>query len=259
MSVFDADRPLRVVVFFSGGASGFRYLAEHDSNYGETYEVVGGFSDDPDCEGVGRLRRRGIPVQTRDIRAFYAEREAETNNLDVRAEYDAETADRIAEFTPDVVLLSGYMWIVTAPLIDAYPLLNVHPADLTVQDDDGGRRYVGYDPVYDAVAAGEAVTRSSVHFVTEDVDEGPIVAISRPFEVHRELVETLADHGADDALRDYAGAHQEWMKWSGDGPALATALDLIATGRVEREGSAVRIDGRVGVYDCGTGAIRQGG
>ncbi|MDX1745486.1 MAG: formyltransferase family protein, partial [Halobacteriales archaeon] len=191
MVVHDDDRPLRVVVFFSGGASGFRYLADHDPEFDEAYEVVGGFSDDPDCAGVGRLRRRGIPVETRDLRAFYAEREAETRDLGVRAEFDAATASTIDRFDPDLVLLSGYMWIVTAPLMEAYPILNVHPADLTIEDEDGSRRFVGYNPVYDAIAAGQDETRSSVHFVTEDVDEGPIVAVSRPFPVYGELVATL--------------------------------------------------------------------
>lgn len=255
-SVFDADRPLRMVVFFSGGASGVRYLAEHDPNYGDRYEVVGGFTDSPECAGVDYLQAADVPVVTNDIRAFYADRDAETRNMEVREEYDAETRELIARFDPDLILLSGYMWILTAPIIDTYPTINVHPADLTIEDESGTRVYTGYDPVHDAIVAGETTTRSSVHFVTTDVDEGPLLVVSEPFDVHRDLVETLAEYDADDALHSYVDAHQEWMKWDGDGPCFAKAVELIATGRVERDGSDVYIDGETGVYDLGANEIR---
>ena len=250
MPIFDADRPLRVVVFFSGGASGFRYLRDHDPNYGEAYEVVGGFTDDPDAPGIEHLRSADVSVAVRDIRAFYDERDADTSDREVRREFDAGTADRIAEFDPDVVLLSGYMWILTEPVVDAYPVVNVHPADLTVTE-DGERVYVGANPLHDAITDGREVTRSSVHLVTSDVDAGPLVALSGPCPVHRDLVETLRDADAADALRDYVDAHQEWMKWAADGPALAAALDLVAAGRVERDGPQVLIDGDPGPHELG--------
>lgn len=253
MTVFDADRPLRVAVLFSGGASGFRYLRRHDSNYGEAYTVVAGFTDDPICSGVDTLRDAGVPVEHADIRAFYDDRDADMGDLDVRADFDAETADILAEYTPDIVVLSGYMWILTPPMLDRFPTINVHPADLTIVDDDGDRVYVGADPVFDAIMAGEPTTRSSVHFVTSAVDAGPLLVRSEPFEVHTELVSVLEAFGADEAIQAYVDAHQEWMKWAGDGPCLAAALELLADGRVERTGSTVRIDGEPAIYDLDTG------
>ncbi|MDY6779473.1 MAG: formyltransferase family protein [Halobacteria archaeon] len=243
------DEPLRVVVFFSGSASGLRYLADNDPNYGDEYEVVGGFTDSPDCPGVEHLGSLGIPVETTDIDEFYSERGHEdTTDLDVREEFDARTRELIRDFDPDLVLLSGYMRILTPPLVDAYPVINVHPADLRVEDDDGERVYTGFDPVYDAVEAGEPYTRSSVHLVTTDVDDGPLIVVSRPFEVHHELVETLSEFDADDAFESYVESHQEWMKWEGDGPALAKALELIAEGRVRFEDNEVLIDGDTGPF-----------
>jgi folate-dependent phosphoribosylglycinamide formyltransferase PurN len=110
---------------------------------------------------------------------------------------------------------------------------------------------VGADPVYDAVTAGDDATRSSVHFVTPEVDAGPILVRSKPFPVHRELVDALQEHGAEGGIRDYVDAHQEWMKWEGDGPAFAKALELIADGRVERDGANVFVDGEPGPVDLG--------
>jgi folate-dependent phosphoribosylglycinamide formyltransferase PurN len=250
MPVFDADRPPRVVALFSGGASGVRYLLEHDPNCGERYEVVGAFTDDPSAPGVNALEARGVDVEAHDIRAFYEARGADTGDMDVRAAFDAETVDRIERFDADVVLLSGYMWLLTDPMVEAYPVLNVHPADLTVTDDDGERVYVGHDPVYDAVTDGRAETRSTVHFVTPGVDEGPLLVRSRPFPVNQEQVATLQAHGGEAALRQYADAHQEWMKWDGDGPALATALRLVADGAVQfAGGGGLLVDGEPGPYD----------
>ncbi|MEF8831803.1 MAG: formyltransferase family protein [Halobacteriales archaeon] len=250
MALFEADRPPRVVVFFSGGASGFRYLHDHDPAYGDAYEVVAGFTDEPDCPGVDHLDAADVPVVARDLRAFYEERGAETGDMDVRRAFDRGTAETIGEFDPDLLLLSGYMWRLTAPVINGQPVLNVHPADLTVTD-GGERVYVGADPVYDAVVAGEDATRSSVHLVTEAVDEGPVLVRSKPHPVNREMVSALRRHGAEAALRNYVDAHQEWMKWEGDGPALAAALELMASGRVAVEDGDAVVDGTPGPYDLG--------
>lgn len=257
MAIFNADRRLRVVVFFSGGASGFRYLEKHDPRYDDAYEVVGGFTDDPACAGIDHLREAGVPVEVNDINAFYADRDADTTDLDVREAFDARTRELIEPFEPDLVFLSGYMWILTAPVIEAYPTINVHPADLTIEDEGGERVYVGFDPVADAIEAGEPETRSSVHFVTAAVDAGPILVRSKPFPVHRDLTTCLREYGAADAFRGYVDAHQEWMKWEGDGPCVATALDLIAAGRVDRDGDVARIDGDPGLYDLGAGERRN--
>jgi phosphoribosylglycinamide formyltransferase-1 len=246
MPIFDADRPLRVVALFSGGASAARYLLDHDPACGDAYEVVGAFTDDPSATGVAALEDHAVAVETHDIQAFYDERGADAGDMDVRAEFDAETAERIERFDPDVVLLSGYMWILTAPMVERYPILNVHPADLTMTE-DGERVYVGHDPVYDAVTDGRAETRSTVHLVTAGVDEGPLVVLSRPFPVRQEQVETLREHGAEEALRAYVDAHQEWMKWDGDGPAMARAVRLVAEGQVAfADESGLLVDGDPG-------------
>lgn len=252
MPLFDAARPLRVVVFFSGGASGFRYLAEHDPNYDDLYTVVGGVTTDPDCAGVTSLEDRNIPVVKRDIKEYYDTRGAERSDLAVREDFDAETADQIGDFSPDLIILSGYMWILTDPVIGSYPTINVHPADLTITDTDDERKYIGFDPVHDAIKAGESETRSSVHFVTPDVDAGPILVRSSPHQVHTALIETLREHDAADAIEAYAQAHQEWMKWTGDGPALAKAVALIAEGRVSLTDNQVKIDGGPGPIDLTT-------
>jgi len=231
------DDKVDVFVFFSGGASGLRYLVEEDPNYGEKYEVVGAFTDVPEAPGVGFVRENDIPIEANSLEKFYAERDAPTTDLDVREEFDAETREMVVPYEPDVIVLSGYMRILTTQVVSKYPIINVHPADLRIEE-GGERVYTGFDPVRDAVLSGETETRSSVHLVTEDIDDGPLLVVSRPFPVQPEMVETLRDRN-EDALKEYLIAHQEWMKWRGDGPALAKAVELTAEGRVNLEEGTV--------------------
>lgn len=258
-TVFDADRPLRVAALFSGGASGVRHLLDVATD--ADWRVVGAVASHPDADGVTALRDRGVDVTVRDVRAFYADRDADTDDMDLRREFDRGTRNHLRSLDPepDVVVLSGYLWILTAPVTETVPVLNVHPGDLTVEE-DGERAYTGLDPVRAAVTAGDRATRSTVHFVTPTVDAGPVLVRSRPLPVHRPLVEWAAgsERGAD-TLDDYIAAHQEWMKWAGDGPALATALDLVAAGRVSLDdgdgGDRALVDGRPGFYDLGDDAV----
>lgn len=257
--VFDGAEPLRVAALFSGGASGVRYLLQASGDWA----VVAAVASDPDAPGIDPLERAGVDVTVRDLRAFCAERETDTNDTDARRAFDRGTRDHLRSLSPapDVVVLSGYRWIVTEPLVGALPMLNVHPGDLAVET-GGERVYTGLDAVRAAIEAGDRATRSTVHLVTTAVDAGPVLVRSRPLPVHDDLVgdlrEATADGLTDDALADYVDVHQEWMKWAGDGPALATALDLIAAGRVARDGDEVRIDGTPGFYDLGDdGVVRS--
>jgi folate-dependent phosphoribosylglycinamide formyltransferase PurN len=246
MTTFDADRPLRVAALFSGGASAVRHLVDRDPNSGDPYEFVGAIASDPDAPGIDALESRNVEVEPRDIEAFYEDRDADLRDMAVREVFDRGTCDLLSAWNPDLVILSGYMWILTDPVVAQYPVLNVHPADLTVTDDEGDRKYVGADPVRDAILEGADRTRSSVHYVVPEVDEGPILVLSKPFPVHRDMVEGLETNDAGHALENYVDAHQEWMKWDGDGPAYAKALELIAEGRVRREGDVVYVDGDPG-------------
>ncbi len=210
---------MRVVVLFSGGASALAYLRENDPNWGRKYEIVGAFTDRPDASGISIAKQAGIPVEVLSFREFLRERGASFRDPKARKAYFAEVVKRIQKWTPDVLMLSGFMLIVTEPLLSAYRLriLNVHPADLTITDERGRRKYVGLDVVRKALEAGERFTRSTVHLVTEEVDGGPILTLSDPLEV---------EPGVSPE------EHQERMKWACDGPAYRQALELLAEGRV---------------------------
>lgn len=238
--------PLRVVPLFSGGASGARFCEANDAKYGAAYRFPTAICTDPEAPGIDRL---DAPVEVQDIHAFYDEREAPISDRDVRRAYDTMLRDRLDAHDPDLLLLSGYMYVLTEPLLEAYPAINVHPADLRITA-DGARKYTGLDSVYDAIAAGERETRSSVHFVTAGVDEGPLVVVSPPAPVHEPLVDDVAE--GDAVLRSYADAHQVWMKDRCDGPALRAALHLLAEGRVSLTRDRLTVDGEPAAYVMST-------
>jgi len=171
-----------------------------------------------------RVERRGIPTLSHPIRSFAGGREA----------YDAETARRLEPFMPDVILLDGYLYLLTAPMLGSYParIVNLHYSDLTLRLPDGSPQFQGIRAVKQQLAAGCTETRATVHLVNEQVDAGAPLVLSRPFPVSP-LVDELRTLDATAPLNAYAFAHQEWMMRTASGPLMAAALRLIATGRID--------------------------
>jgi folate-dependent phosphoribosylglycinamide formyltransferase PurN len=149
----------------------------------------------------------------------------------------------------DLIVLGGYMKIIREPLLSAYrdKIINVHPADLAIMDYYIGkakvdiidvklhgnkgkepvsaiRRYIGEDAVYDAIKAGETETKSSIIIVDKGTDHGEILTQGPSLEVSKDFHKML--------LRNYADKHQSKQKEISDWPALTTALELIANGRL---------------------------
>lgn len=179
--------PMRVLGYASGsGATLFRAFEMQkkleQSVEGSPFQIVGLFSDNPDSKAVQAAKEFGIPVRTLDIRAFYRERNAPLKDRDVRRAYDQEAMKLWEDLEPHLVLLAGYVWATTEEILDALPVVNVHPADLSVRK-DGKRAYAGADGVGDALRAGEKQLRSSSHLATSELDGGPILIISPPVEV----------------------------------------------------------------------------
>ena len=145
-----------------------------------------------------------------------------------RAVFDAETATFLRRLPVDAVVLLGYLYVITAPLLDAFPdrIVNVHDADLDLRNPDGSPRYPGLHATRDAIYAGELETRSSAHLVTPDLDAGPVLARSEAFPVARFVQEAVAG-GEHDIVRAYAYAQREWMMRSTWGALAAEAVQRL--------------------------------
>lgn len=145
-----------------------------------------------------------------------------------REAFDAETAAMLRRFDADVVVCLGYLYVITAPLLDAFPdrIVSIHDADLALRNADGGPRYPGLHATRDAIYAGERETRSSAHLVTPQLDGGPVLARSDPFPVAPFVHDAVA-RGEHDIVRAYAYAQREWMMRSIWGALAADALERL--------------------------------
>jgi len=233
---------MRVALLCSQRAPGLDDLLR-DPNRGSLYELVCCLTSEEDSSMLERAKQEGIVALAHPIRPFYRRQGARLTDLAVRHRYDAETVGILERFEPDLVLLAGYLYIVTAPLLRRFPerIFNVHHSDLTLGDRQGRPRYVGLRAVRDAIFAGERETRATLHVVSQEVDRGPLLLRSSPFPVSPLVRDGLA-WGAVDMLKAYAFAHQEWMLRAAWGPLLSRAIDLVATGRVHMSGTAAFID-----------------
>ena len=258
-AIFDAKtkkRPMRVAGFMSGSGTNITKLVGLQNKLraetGECpFEVVFIFSDRSDgkCQGENIALNAGIPYFSYDIRRFHAIRGLSRNvttseGLDARIAYD-ETAKKLVEaFEVDVIALGGYMSYITLRRC-----VNVHPADLTIKNADGSRRFVGDYAVKDAILAGETTLRASTLWTDEGVDTGPLLLVSRAVKVQLPVdLETLRQDGA--LLDKTVDENQERLKEIGDWEVFPQTVLWIAQGRLGLdENSTVYLNGAP-LADC---------
>ena len=170
-----------IVILISGRGSNMEAIVQACAIEGWPARVAAVVSNRHDASGLTFARERGIATAVVDHKAF-ADRE----------EFDAELARVLQGHAPDLVVLAGFMRILTPSFVKQYEgrLVNVHPSLLP--------RYGGasmYDRhVHAAVlAAGETESGASVHFVEGDYDSGPVIAQARVPVLAGDTVESLAE------------------------------------------------------------------
>ncbi|MEZ4422437.1 MAG: phosphoribosylglycinamide formyltransferase [Gemmatimonadota bacterium] len=150
---------IRVAVLASGSGTTFQALLDHVQDHRPGWEVVTLVSDRPDAHALDRARAAGIDACVIPV----------TGRPD--AEVAEETLAHLRVRGADVVALAGYLRLVPAALVEAFPdrMLNVHPALLPAF---GGKGMYG-DHVHRAVlAAGARLTGPTVHLVNAEYDRG---------------------------------------------------------------------------------------
>ncbi|WP_206448370.1 phosphoribosylglycinamide formyltransferase [Agrococcus sp. KRD186] len=150
---------LRLVVLVSGSGTNFADLL-HRTKAGRVPAEIIAVGADRECGGIETARAAGIPTF---VEPFTAPRE----------EWSMRIADRIAPFEPDLVVLSGFMRLLSSAAVARFEpaILNTHPAHLP--------EFPGAHGVRDALAAGVAESGASVIIVDSGVDTGPILAQQR--------------------------------------------------------------------------------
>ena len=120
--MFVPHRLLRVAVLCSERAPGLLYLLNRTPDRGITFEIACVVSSERTFAEEVRVERRGVPTLPHPIHEFYAAREASLfRDPMIRAGYDRETAAMLEPYMPNLVLLDGYRYLVTEPLLAAFP------------------------------------------------------------------------------------------------------------------------------------------
>ena len=227
---------MRVAGLMSGSGSNLRKIIEHgraiESREGRApYQVVVIFSENPESNAGKIGNDYGIPVVVGDLGFFYKERGKSRRDLSVRAEFDERTVEALKPFNVDVAAYAGYMSIATAPLINAFLGINVHPADLSIMS-ESKRKYTGDHAVRDAIVAGEKQLRASTHIIEPQVDYGRILMISAPLTVN--LPEGFNPNNKDQ-VNAISDQHQNRLKEIGDWVIFPKTLEFLADGRYSQD------------------------
>ena len=219
---------LRVIGYASGSGDTLWKAYELQKEMEQTpegcpFEIVGVFCSKEDAKALATARELGVPAACIDIKGFYAQRGKPLKDREVRGEYDAAALELLRPMQGEAILLAGYVWATTDCLLDEYLIINVHPADLSIQK-DGKRAYAGGNGVGAALAAGEPNLCSTSHLATKQIDGGPMLVISQRIPVDYEL------HGSDEErMRHYLRLVNQQSRLVGARTLLEVAAGRFAT------------------------------
>ncbi|MDH5739280.1 MAG: phosphoribosylglycinamide formyltransferase [Nitrospira sp.] len=204
--------PLRVAVLASGRGSNLQAIIDVIEGGQVQAQIVTVISNKKDAVALERARKHGIKDLFVDPKPF-------AGRPDSREAYDRALLEVLQQQEVELVLLAGYMKIVTAVLVNAYAnrMMNVHPSLLPV--------FPGLEVQKKAIDWGCKLAGCTVHFVTEGVDEGPIIVQAAVPVLDEDTPETLA-------ARILVQEHKIYPR----------AVQLFAEGRLKVEGRRVFID-----------------
>jgi len=148
----------RIVVLISGGGTNLQAIIDACKAQDYPGEVVGVISNVDKAYGLTRAESSAIPAICLSHK-----------NYDSRESYDLALIKQVDNFSPDIVVLAGFMRILTPAFVQHYhgKLLNIHPSLLP--------KYQGLNTHQRAIDAGDKEHGVSVHFVTEELDGGPVI------------------------------------------------------------------------------------
>ena len=171
----EPSRPLRVAVFASGRGSNFAALIKAQVRDELSIDIVALFSDRSTAPALELARAAGIEAIALKPRDYAS-----------RADFDRAIFDRAAQLTPDLIVLAGFMRIIDPAVVAPWVgrMINIHPSLLP--------KYPGLHTHARALEAGDAEHGSSVHYVTAELDGGPVVAQASLPIINGDTPESLA-------------------------------------------------------------------
>ena len=165
----------RIAVLISGSGTNMAALLYASLLPGAAYDIVLVASNDPDAGGLKLASAEGVPTVSIPHKDM------------ARAEHDAAMDAAIRQAGATHIALAGYMRVLGPAFVERWQgrMLNIHPSLLPL--------YKGLDTHSRALLAGEEYAGCSVHVVTEELDDGPVIAQSKVKILPRDTAETLAE------------------------------------------------------------------
>lgn len=205
-----ATSRLPIAILISGRGSNMRAIAELAAQARLPVEVRVVVSDKASAAGLATAAAMGIPTAVLSPKEFAD-----------RAAYDEALAQLVASYGPQLVVLAGFMRILTPQFIGAFAgrILNVHPSLLP--------KYRGLHTHRRALEARDAMHGVSVHFVTEELDGGPVI------------IQACVDVRAGDTEQTLSARVQRL-----EHTIYPQAIDWFATGRLALAAERVMLDGK---------------
>ncbi len=154
-----AERLFSIVVLISGRGSNLRAILEHIENKQLPIQVCAVISNKCEAPGLSYAKDRGIPFHI-----------IQSGDFSDRDSYDQQLKNCIAQYPVDLVVLAGYMRILSETFVEHFlgKLINIHPSLLP--------KFKGLNTHQRAIEARETHHGCSVHYVVPELDEGPCIA-----------------------------------------------------------------------------------
>jgi len=212
--------PLRVAVLASGRGSNLQAIIDAIEAGQVQAQIVAVISNKKDAVALDRARKHGLPELFVDPKPF-------AGQPDSREAYDRVLLEVLQQQHVELVLLAGYMKIVTAVLVNVFAnrMMNIHPSLLP--------SFPGLEVQKKAIDWGCKLAGCTVHFVTEGVDEGPIIVQAAVPVLDSDTSEALAARILEQEHKIYP-----------------QAVQLFAEGRLKVNGRQVQIAGAKPVGDA---------
>jgi phosphoribosylglycinamide formyltransferase 1 len=198
---------MNIAVFCSGNGTNLQAIIEAGAKGLIKSGIKLVVSDMPGCFALERAKKAGIET-------FVVQRE----DFSSKKEYEKAILNKLKSLEIDLIALAGYMRLLSPDFIKEYRnrILNIHPALLP--------SFKGTHGIKDAFEYGVKITGPTVHFVTEDMDDGPIILQSAVSVTEDDTEETIAE-----------AIHREEHK------IYPRAIQLFAEGRLKIVGRKVKI------------------
>lgn len=169
------DNKPNIVILISGRGSNMKSIVDAVNDGALNVNVAAIISNRPDAAGLEFAEQQGIHNTVIDHKLY-----------DSREQFDQKLASEIDRFSPDLLVLAGFMRILTAEFVEHFSgrLINIHPSLLP--------KFKGLNTHQRAIDAGDTEHGASVHIVTPELDDGPVILQARVPVLANDNASTLA-------------------------------------------------------------------